>query len=211
MTSPLVLLVGGRLASGKDTFADHLAEKHGFVKLGMSDVLAEALYRLNPWINVGIRAVRLEWNGEEHTYPTFLRYQELVDHDGYVEAKKNPEVRRLLQQLGTEVGRQLLGQDIWVQGAARRIDAELQAGHSVAITGIRYENELGLEDYIKQPSIVTSVWIERAQEIDATAAAHSSEQLGPDGFEYIVNNEDGLSELYGLADELLVEIEDDFS
>ncbi len=210
MTStPLVLLVGGRLASGKDTFADHLVEKHGFVKLGMSDILAEALYRLNPWIEQGPRPIDVK---SYVSWPSHVRYQQIVDRLGYVEAKKYPEARRLLQQLGTEVGRQLLGEDIWVQGAARRIDAALLAGHQVVITGIRYENELGLDKYIKAwPAAVTSIWVDRPQELDAAAAAHSSEQLDDEHFEYLVNNYGTLEQLYQVSDAVLATIQEDFA
>ena len=211
MTStPLVLLVGGRLASGKDTFADYLVEHHGFVKLGMSDILAEALYRLDPVIPIHFGEAL--HGAPDASWVTHRSYQYIVDAIGYVEAKKNPEVRRLLQQLGTEVGRQLLGEDIWVQGAARRIDAELNAGHQVVITGIRYENELGLDKYIKAwPAAVTSVWVNRPQELDPTAAAHSSEQLTGDRFEYELNNDGTLEQLYVNSEALLIEIIEDFA
>lgn len=210
MSKPIVILAGGRLRSGKDTFADHLVDKHNFVKLGMSDTLAEALYRLNPWVwDIGEKELVI-YSG------TIERYQELVERVGYVEAKKNPEVRRLLQVLGTEVGRQLLGENIWVEAAKKKIFEELAGGAAgVILTGARYPNELALADQIfnDQDVAATTVWVRRAQvEVDDQFAAHSSEgSVQAQDFEYILFNDDSLQELYDQADALLETIQEDFA
>jgi hypothetical protein len=196
----VVIGVGGRLEAGKDAFSDYLVEKHGFVKLGMSDTLAEALYRLNPYIQEGY---------EYYPYQDFLEYR-----GGYVEAKKNPEVRRLLQVLGTEVGRDLLGQDIWVKAAKRRIDEHTAAGTNVVITGVRFPNELAMFD---RPDIwhtqwvdpiTTTVWVERG----GSTAAHSSEaSVSSEDFEYVLDNLGTLEELHTSAERLYAGILADYA
>lgn len=215
-TTPLVILVGGRLTSGKDAFADHLVAKHKFVKLGMSDTLAEALYRLNPLIPV------------QHPGPfgevsvQFVPYQNYF-HDfagGYVQAKTNPEVRRLLQQLGTEVGRELLGQNIWVEAARKKILELTSAGHNVIITGIRFPNELELENQLNEvidtwgavgdKQHATSVYVDRPS-LPAPVAGHSSEgSVQLEDFQYVLGNTGTLEDLYAASDALLGEIRDDY-
>lgn len=200
----LVIGVGGRLTAGKDAFADHLVDQHGFVKLGMSDTLAEALYRLNPIVERG-------WDTSD--YP-IKRYQDLVDEVGYVEAKKNPEVRRLLQVLGTEVGRQLLGENIWVEAAKKKILEEAEAGRDVVITGIRYANELRMVEYLGSTTfdpgyVGTTVWVDRPG-LESTGEHSSENSIGLKDFEYVFDNDGTLEELPGKADELLEVIRNDF-
>jgi hypothetical protein len=217
----LVIGVGGRLTAGKDAFADHLVAEHGFVKLGMSDTLAEALYRLNPWIPVvtvgkeeswvwalfrKLRRLRGDLGSHSRTSVHWFRYQRLVDELGYVEVKKNPEVRRLLQVLGTEVGRELLGQNIWVDAAAKRIS---EAGPRVVITGIRFPNELDMIEKLNtNDRAATSVWIERP---GLSTGTHSSEgSLSSQEFEYVLDNAGTLEELHMKTSHLLFTIEEDF-
>lgn len=197
MSEPIILLVGGRLTSGKDAFADHLVENHDFVKLGMSDTLALALYRLNPWV--------LAEKG-----PGVWRYQTIVDRVGYVEAKKNPEVRRLLQVLGTEVGRQLLGENIWVDATKKKIQELAAEGKNVVLTGIRYENEIALERNLAGIEIVTSIWVERPG-LEPTSQHSSEGSVAANDFEYVLPNTGTLQDLYKAADALLEEILNDFN
>lgn len=148
---PLLIGLGGKLASGKDTFADFLTAEYGFQKLGMSDPLATALYTLNPWIG--------ERYDEEGHYVEQIRYREVIDDIGYTGAKRIPEVRRLLQALGTEVGRDQLGPDTWTNAARGRIEKIRAAGVPVVLTGIRYPNELELISSLGG----TLVWVERPE------------------------------------------------
>lgn len=162
-TWPLVG-IAGFMGAGKDAVADFLVENHGYGKTFMSEPLAEALYRLNPWIP-----------GVSFPERDRMRYQEHVDAVGYTEAKRHPEVRRLLQVLGTEVGRDLIGPDTWTNVASKRLD-EIRESQGAVITGIRYPNEL---EMIRQAGGFM-VWVDRpeitaARAKQAELAAHSSE------------------------------------
>lgn len=209
---PTVILVGGQLTSGKDAFADHLVDKHGFKKLGMSDTLAEALYVLNPLVNVYPVDIPTEVGAVNSAV---TRYQRLVDTIGYVEAKKNPEVRRLLQVLGTEVGRKLLDNDIWVKAARKKISELTAAGHDVVITGIRFPNELALEQQLNEEyddiDAAVSVWVDRPSLPKPPADAHASEaSVTADDFQYVLTNDRDLNGLYVAADGLLDMIRQDW-
>lgn len=196
MSEPIIILVGGRLTAGKDVFADRLVAAHGFVKLGMSDTLAEALYRLNPYLSTG------------------ARYQELVDRHGYVQAKTNSEVRRLLQVLGTEVGRELLGKNIWVNAVQARILEQFAAGNTkIVITGARFPNELAIAQTnfnVFNPPIITSVWVDRPSL--PAADGHSSEGSVTAGdFEYVLVNSGTLEELEIASDRILAALMADYA
>lgn len=198
-TQPTLIGLGGKLGSGKDAFADILVEQFGFHKLGMSDVLADALYTLNPMILVPVEeSDSAFWS--QRSKP--VRYQLIIEERGYVEAKKIPEVRRLLQVLGTEVGREMLGQNIWSDGARRRIQALRAQRHPVVITGLRFPNEInmvteegGETAYVLRPEA------ELTHMETSAASAHVSEGAGPQQFSRVFMNDRTLDHLTDLATE----------
>jgi hypothetical protein len=111
--------LSGYAQSGKDTAAAVLKEV-GYERVAFADVLRSAVYALNPPMP----------NGE--------RVQDVVDEMGWDSAKVNfTEIRTLLQKMGTEVGRNLLGENIWVDTALRNLDP---VGKYV-ITDCRFPNE----------------------------------------------------------------------
>jgi len=195
----LVIGLGGRLRSGKDAFADHLVAKHGFRKIGMSDALHEALLAIDPvvgWVPPGVAAP----GGAVVDGP--LRYSEAIADLGYVEAKARfPEVRRLLQKLGTEVGRNMVGENVWVNIIARKIDDSLYADEPVIVTGIRFPNEISMI----RSFAGRAIWIDRpGEQAPAGAAVHASENgVQPHEFDLTVDNDGTLEDLYAKARAIL--------
>jgi len=188
----LLIGYGGPAGSGKDASADHLVDRHGFTKLNMSDPLLAAMLILDPIIPApGKYIAGAHMNSNE-------RFSDLHKIFGYVETKKHPEVRRLLQQLGTEFGRKVLGEDTWVNIAARRIIQLREAAvasedGNVAITGIRYRNELEMIHRLGG----TSVWVKRPSLTGIGAlSAHSSENsLSEEDFDATLLNDGSLGDL----------------
>lgn len=122
--------LSGYARSGKDSVADILCRDHGFVRVAFADPIRESLYALNP----------LVWHDDEGA----VRVQDVVDEygwDGYKDSLWGLEIRRLLQKLGTEVGREIILDEVWVEIALRRIDALIVQGKSVVITDMRFVNE----------------------------------------------------------------------
>lgn len=197
---------GGLRRSGKDASSDHLVETQGFVKLGMSDVLARCLYVLNPVIPVYEQEHWELLDYEPEEWETTLRYRTIVDRVGYTTAKKITEVRELLQRLGTDVGRDILGEDIWVSALEKTIKEHRDAGTPVALTGVRFSNEL---EMIRRAG-GTTVYIHRPSEASTdaeTIASHKSEQgLSPEDFDHQIINDGSLSELYAQVDEVISRI-----
>lgn len=120
------MIVGltGYAQHGKDSLGKLFVEA-GYTKMAFADALRKCVATLNPIVGV------------DHGTP--ITYIELLDSVGYEEAKKNPEVRRLLQVFGTEVARDILGEDTWVNALAK---AWFEAGRpNLVITDVRFPNE----------------------------------------------------------------------
>lgn len=186
-----VIGLGGRLRAGKDCIADHLVAEHGFKKIGMSDSLHQALLALDPIIECMDEAM----GGE-------TRYSEAIKKYGYTATKANfPEARALLQRLGTEVGRDMIGVNTWVNITAQTIDNFLYADQPVVVTGIRFMNELRMIDQFAG----RSWWVDRPDETaDASIAAHASENgVQPLDFDSIILNDGSLADLYRKVNSLL--------
>jgi len=98
----LVLGLTGWARSGKDSIAQEFVQNNEFERIGFADALKKVLYAINPII-------------QEDTGFDFGRLQYLVDEEGWEEAKSITDVRELLQRIGTEGGRQVLGEDVWVK------------------------------------------------------------------------------------------------
>lgn len=203
-----IIGIGGKLASGKDAISDHLVEKHGWVKLGMSDALAEALYILDPQIETI----------DQHRVPRRLfgfiplghktvekvgvvRYSTIFDRLGYVKAKEVPEVRRLLQKLGTEVGRKIISESVWTDIVVRRAKEAAKTAPGVIITGIRYPNEL---DMITDELEGELWWVVRPSLAKGSNAGHSSENsVHETDFDRTIRNDGTLEDLYKKIDTII--------
>ena len=202
---PLVIGIGGRLAAGKDEVADHLVATHGFIKMGMSDPLADALYVLNPRIGIAGDSDIVK---EQFIFGQLYSYQDIIDTVGYVEAKTIPEVRSWLQKLGTEVGRDMLGKNIWVKAAESRIREQLNNNQNVVITGIRFPNELEMVNRLGNEENWFSgatLWISRpGLSTSKEAAQHASEgSVSEFDFQYNISNNGSRNDLYETADRFL--------
>lgn len=190
MTQAILVGFGGRLASGKDASADHLVAEFGFRKHWMSEPLAEALAVLNPILSIDDDGYR-------------VRYARLVAEVGYTKAKNHPEVRRLLQVLGTEIGRNMLGEDTWVNLAGSKIDHSRYIDHvPVAITGIRFKNEL---EMIRRRG-GHLIWVERP-ELEGVSAHSSENSVGPADFDATLVNDGTLADLYTKVTTLIAQFQ----
>lgn len=122
--SNLVIGLSGRKQSGKDTFAERLVLAHGFTRVAFADPMRAAALALDPLIPV---------NGG------MARLSDLVAAHGWDHAKEaHFEVRRTLQRLGTEMGRELFGEGFWVSQAMEVID---RTPGPVVVTDVRFPNE----------------------------------------------------------------------
>lgn len=123
---PRISAIGlsGWARSGKDTTADYIIEKYGYTKASFAQPIREALLRLNPSIDVGeLRGLTVS------TGVRFFGWEYLKE--------LSPDVRPLMQRMGTEVGREMFGEDFWINTALDRIPD----GSEVVFSDVRYPNE----------------------------------------------------------------------
>ena len=129
MTLPRIIGLNGVARSGKDTVAKILHDLYNYEVYSFSETLNDALVALNPVVY----STLVSTNPDVYE-PT--RYASIIAVRGYEAAKEVPEVRRLLQAMGTEVGRNILGEDIWVDALFKKIGS-----HKAVITNVRFPNE----------------------------------------------------------------------
>jgi hypothetical protein len=119
------MIVGltGYAQHGKDSLGT-LFEGIGYRKYAFADGLRKCVLTLDPLVYDDVDVVR---------------YSSLLADEGYEGAKRRPEVRRLLQVFGTEVGRNILGEDTWVNALHVAWANDLRP--NAVITDVRFHNE----------------------------------------------------------------------
>lgn len=181
------MLIGlaGYARSGKDTLADYLVVFHDYKKIAFAEPMREALYRLNPLITVS------------KVVGTPLRTG--VDVFGWEELKEtSPEVRGLMQRMGTEVGREMFGEDFWVQQTMKRV-AEVSG--DCVVSDVRYPNEA---QAIRDAGGIV-IKIDRIGVKPANA--HNSENaLNDFEFDIVLRNDGTLDEFVSMATSKLASV-----
>jgi hypothetical protein len=172
----MIIGLSGYARSGKDTVAEFLVEKYGFTRLAFADPMREALLRLNPKVTVsGVQGVYLA---------------SVVNKLGWDAIKDlSPEVRELLQRMGTEVGREMFGEHFWIDYLMNKaIDAKTD----VVISDVRYLNEI---EAIRLWN--GQVWRVNRPNV-GPANSHSSEQEVDlyQNYDVIINNDSTKEELF---------------
>jgi len=119
--------ITGHLRAGKDSVAGYLLEMYPGAKIERFSGPLKALALAIDPIVLPVLAERLST---------------MVSARGWEDAKEFPEVRRLLQKLGTEAGREILGADIWVDLMDRRVFGEgSELEFTAVIPDVRFPNE----------------------------------------------------------------------
>ena len=114
----------GRAGSGKDSAASRLYPA-GYRRVALADPVREVALHIDPWVE---------------TDQGLTRLSTLVDQLGWDRAKRGvPEVRRLLQNVGTAV--RSVEPDFWLRQALRQVAALEQENVPVVVTDCRFRNE----------------------------------------------------------------------
>jgi hypothetical protein len=97
----------------------------GWTRVAFADPVREMVLALNPIFG-------------PHDY----RVADVVSVIGWDAAKRySGEIRGLLQRMGTEAGRRVLGENVWVDAAGYRICSIFDDGGKVVLTDTRFPNE----------------------------------------------------------------------
>lgn len=181
-----IIGLSGLARSGKDEAAGVLVREFGFTRVAFADKLREVLYELNPivgeygWTNI---------NGAINSYKN--RLKDVIDEygwNGYKETRFGPEIRYLLQRLGTEAGRETLWDTIWIDAAF----AGLPDDAKIVISDARFINEF---EAVKSRG--GQIWRIERPGIELLGNHPSeTEALSYDGFDYTIHNDGTLHEYY---------------
>lgn len=155
----MIIGLTGYAQSGKDTVAKILVDNYGYTRVAFADKIREFLYDMNPMVdNVAFE-------------PIFIK--DRVDRDGWEVAKKNPHVRRALQNAGVSA-RKVFGEDFWVNEVLKSIDP----ADNIVITDVRFTNEAEaiklITKFTGQPS---QIWRIKRLGVEAVNAHVSESQM----------------------------------
>lgn len=107
----LVGICGSGIGCGKTSLAEALENHFGFHRRSFAGPIKQALIALDPSIN---------YNQRREQISTFLREGIPFEHL----KRESIELRGLLQRMGTEVGRNLFGENFWVDQAFHNIQLD---------------------------------------------------------------------------------------
>jgi len=130
--------------------------------------------------------------------PLWMSYRQVTDDLGYARAKEIADYRRLLQAMGTDVGRNMIDEDVWINMMFREVGEWRAAGYSVAVTGLRFPNEL---ERIRAGG-GRLVWVERPG-VGPVNDHDSERSVTSRDYDYIVQNDGTLADLHDRAQELV--------
>lgn len=173
MKLPRIIGITGYAQHGKDTIAAVLSRELGYSRVALADKMKELLLRLNPIV--------------DQVHGSTLA--EVVNVEGWEAAKQNLEVRRLLQVFGTEVGREGLGEDVWIGALANGTKGFYGNERKIVIPDIRFTNEA---DFIRRCH--GEIWGVVRPDFDnglGVNGTHASERDIPlllNGAEFVINN-----------------------
>lgn len=177
----------GRKRSGKDTAAQALVEELGYTRHGLADPLKDAALKLDPVIDFVDMGTR-----DTDRWVEPLRLSEVVQADGWERAKDEyPEVRRTLQRLGDEAGRQVHGEETWILNLLRRVASENEAGRPVVVPDVRYPNEAS---WLLNAGFLV-VRVDRPGFSTPAPGEHASEQVERLAVDAVIHNDSTVSEL----------------
>jgi hypothetical protein len=177
----MLIAFSGLKGSGKDTAASVLIKEYGFTKIAFADAVREMALAIDPIVTL-----------EEEWQPLVVtKLSVIVSEYGWDWAKRAlPEVRRLLQVIGTEAGRMLLGDNVWVDLLDKRFPDMADPETRYVITDCRFDNEV---EFVRSQN-GTLVWIER---LGLFSDGHASESTAiRDLATTILHNDETVEELH---------------
>lgn len=178
--------LSGYARTGKDTVAQILGE-HGYRRASFADKLRDAVLALDPMVDLS----------PDSSY-SCINLSCLIEEIGWEAAKDAyPDVRRLLQRMGTDVGRAFFGQDVWADLAM----AGLEPGGRYVFTDVRFPNEA---DAIRARE--GHLWRVRRPGFAPVNAHPSETALDCYRFDWIVENDSNLAQLRRTVEHLLEDV-----
>ena len=178
-----LIAISGLARTGKDSIANHLVSRRGFVKLPFADPLKFAVQAM-----FGLTDEQMDDSQKEVVVPYW-----------------GISLRKMLQLTGTEAVKPVFGEDFWVRRWAKDY-AGLFGHSSVVIPDVRFQVEA---DYLRAiGGTVIHLSSNRGTPLSKEAQAHRSEAgiLRAPG-DYDLQNNDTLEDLHQALREIMDDIE----
>lgn len=149
------MLIGltGAAGAGKGSVANVLVEGAGFLEMAFADPLYAAVAAITGISVANLKDRRLK--------------EQVIPWIG-----KSP--RELLQLLGTEFGRNMVKESLWIDRAGQTFDAHAASGAHTVVTDVRFDNEA--EAIRARGGLVWEVVRPAPSCLVGESAAHASEQ-----------------------------------
>lgn len=122
----MLIALNGYAGAGKDEVGKCLVEDHGFTRISFGDKVRDFALKADPLVGYGGVDIRLS---------------EFVDALGWDEAKKIPEIRRILQKIGTEAAQTVFWPSIWADALFRDYDLGHFEDNNCVLTDFRFPHE----------------------------------------------------------------------
>jgi hypothetical protein len=178
---PQLVAFAGEAHHGKSASADFLIAQHGFERVSFADPIKEMLMTL------GLSRAQLYDPKQKELPCVKLR-------------GKTP--RQAMQTLGTDWGRQMIYDDLWVDAACRKMEQMMAKGCRLVIDDLRFDNEAeavhrlgGKIFHVARPGLKKKVSLWARWRIHASERGVSAKHIDL----YLVNDTT-LSELYNRID-----------
>lgn len=149
----MIIGLAGKKQSGKNTVAKIIQKNHSdFILVSFGGKMKDALIKLDPYIYLeetflsnmskkhNINYMQLFARANSRVMEgVFVKLSEALKYISLEDLKLATNVRELLQRFGTEVGRDMFGQDFWIKQLFYEIGYENH--FNVVITDVRFDNE----------------------------------------------------------------------
>ena len=185
------MLIGlvGLIGSGKDTVAEQLVEQHNFKRDSFAKSLKDATANIFSWDRELL---------EGHTKES-REWREQPDRFWSEKFGKEVTPRWILQYFGTEVCRENMLDSIWVDSLVARY-----RGENTVISDTRFVNEINtIRKQGGKIVLVKRGEIPSREEMQASGAHQSEWDWIGCKFDYEINNNGTLQELYTSVDDML--------
>lgn len=198
-----VVFLSGYPRVGKDEIANHLRDQYGYNKIAFADGVREFLLSLDPMIpETGLNGNLIDPDTQRYYW---ISLSEAVEKYGWDKLKEDPitGVRRLMQRMGTEVGREMLGEHFWVFWAEKKPLKEVNGEYRVVVPDWRFPNEGGFSPGTGQ-RLRTYWFVDRpgfAPINDHKSESHYKKLR--EMSEHVINNEGTLEQTLAYVDRLI--------
>lgn len=175
--------IHGKARAGKDTAAKYLVSEHGFVRQAFADPLkraGQAMFGLN----------------EQETWDDSLK-EVVIPYWGM-------SPREMFQKLGTEGGREVFGEDLWLKRWLKFYE-EYKDLSNIVVPDVRFENEAELVR--ARGGIVIHLTTSRKSALKGNTTTHASEagvEFKPG--DYRLANDGTFAALYAKIDLILEQL-----